>query len=92
MFSLPVSFLLNPTPIDKSDTLLPCKSIVPLSGENIPAIARNIVDLPLPFLPIIPSILPSSTSKLTPFKASNTSTLLLSFPIDALIEVFLRPR
>ena len=92
MFSLPVNFLLKPTPIDNNEIVWPCKSIEPLSGLKIPAIALNIVDLPLPFLPIIPNILPSSISKLTPFNASNTSTFSLIFVHEALIEVFFRPR
>ena len=73
--------------------VFPCKSIEPLSGENIPAKARSVVDLPLPFLPIKPSILPFSTSKDIPFTASNISFELF-FPLkkDLLIENFFIPR
>ena len=70
---------------------LPCKLTVPLSGEKIPAIALNKVDLPLPFFPIIPKILPCSISKDTPFKALNISTLFLIFFQDARIDVFFNP-
>ena len=65
IFSLPESSFLNPTPIDSNEIECPCRSISPLSAEKIPAIARSIVDFPLPFFPVIPRICPSGTSKET---------------------------
>ena len=43
------------------------------------------------FFPIIPKILPSSNSKLIPFKASNNSILFFGLKNVALIEVFFSP-
>ena len=49
IFSYPVSFGWNPTPIESKDIVFPCRFIVPLSAEKIPAIALSNVDFPLPF-------------------------------------------
>ena len=76
--------------IDINEIVLPFKSTLPLSGEKIPAIARSIVDLPLPFLPTIPKILPFSTEKLTPLSASKVSVRFnLKCKRDCLIVIFL---
>ena len=78
MFSYPDSFLWNPTPIERRDILFPCKSIVPLSGEKMPAIALKIVDFPLPFFPHIPTICPFGISK---------ETSLIAWKVDAFTKL-----
>ena len=49
---------------------LPSNVIVPVFGRNKPETVRSVVVLPAPFAPRSVTISPSSTSKLTPRKAS----------------------
>ena len=72
IFSLPVSESLKPTPNDNKETEFPFRLIVPSFGLNTPAIALSSVDLPLPFLPMIPIISPFSAVNVIPLTASNT--------------------
>ena len=42
IFSYPLNLFWKPTPIERSEIVFPCKLILPLSGENIPAIAYDL--------------------------------------------------
>ena len=81
MFSLPVNSGWKPVPISSKAAIFPFMSISPLDGLVISAKTFNKVDLPAPFLPIIPKTYPLFTSKLISFNAHTYSPpfFVLSF-------------
>ena len=48
---------------------LPAKEIAPLRGRTMPEMARRVVLLPAPLLPMRVTISPGSTESETPFRA-----------------------
>ena len=72
-FSRPDSSGWKPAPSSSRAETLPLTSIEPLSGRRILARQLSMVDLPEPFSPTRPKVVPCSTSKLTPSSAQNSS-------------------
>ena len=63
-FSIPVYSMLKPAPSSNSADILPLTMTFPSVGFNTPVIILSTVDLPEPFVPIIPTHSPVLTSKL----------------------------
>ncbi len=63
MFSRPVNSGLNPAPSPDSATRRPLTSTMPVVGCRMPAIMLRRVLLPAPLLPMMPRVVPGSTSK-----------------------------
>ena len=68
-FSIPVYSILNPAPSSSSAEILPSTFTSPAVGFNTPVMILRIVDLPEPFVPIIPTVSPLFTSKFTSRRA-----------------------
>ena len=63
--------MLKPAPSSKSAEILPFTFALPVVGFKTPVIILSIVDFPEPFVPIIPTVEPFSTSKLISSSAKN---------------------
>ena len=64
MFSIPVYSILKPAPNSSNADIFPFTSIFPPVGVRTPVIIFKSVDLPAPFIPIIPTVSPRFMSKL----------------------------
>ena len=79
-FSMPVYSMLKPAPSSSSAEILPSISTSPLVGESTPVIIFKMVDLPEPFVPMIPTVSPFFTSNVT--WSSARCSLNLPFPVS----------
>ena len=60
--------------------------ILPLSGVSMPAIILRRVDLPVPFIPMIPAFSPSCKKKLA---LSNIFLTPYAFVISSTVNIFI---
>ena len=72
MFSIPVNSGLKPAPNSNNAEIFPLTIILPSVGVKTPVINFKRVDLPEPFLPIIPTVSPRFTLKHTLFNAKKS--------------------
>lgn len=72
-FSRPVRLSLNPARSSRRGATLPCTLTLPSSGRRTPAIILSRVDLPVPFLPTMPTQSPLATSNETSLKGQKSS-------------------
>ena len=71
-FSRPVNSGLNPAPSSSSAATRPCSSTDPVVGVSVPHMSCSSVDLPEPLRPMMPTVAPGATSKLTSRSAQNS--------------------
>ena len=71
-FSKPVNSGLKPAPSSSSAATRPATQTLPCVGSSVPVTICKSVDLPLPFGPTIPVVVPRAISKLTPRSAQNS--------------------
>src|SRR5918998_2949443 len=72
MFSRPVNSALNPAPSAKSATSRPSTSTVPSVGCRMPETMLRRVLLPAPLRPMIPRVVPFSTSRFMSLRAQKS--------------------
>ena len=65
MLSIPLYSILNPAPSSKRAEICPSTFTSPDVGVSTPVIILSMVDLPEPFVPIIPTVSPFFTERLT---------------------------
>jgi hypothetical protein len=77
-FSRPLISGWKPAPSSMRAETRPCTSMRPEVGRVMPAASLSRVDLPEPFSPMTPKVVPRGTSKLTSCSAVNVSSGLRS--------------
>ena len=64
MLSMPLYSMLKPAPSSKSAEIRPFTSTSPFVAERTPVMIFRIVDLPEPFVPMMPTVSPRRISRL----------------------------
>ena len=72
MFSMPVNSGLNPAPSSSRAATRPSSHTLPCVGSSVPVMICRRVDLPEPFGPMMPVVVPASISKVTSLSAQNS--------------------
>ncbi len=79
-FSIPVNSGLKPAPSSSNAAIRPSCQTVPCVGSSVPVMICSSVDLPDPFGPMMPVVVPASTSKLMSLQRPE---LAMSLPVAA---------
>ena len=72
IFSIPVNSGLKPAPSSNNAATRPSYDTLPCVGSSVPVMICGRVDLPLPFGPMMPVVVPFSTSKEMSLSAQNS--------------------